>query len=75
MKSCRVEELPPATFDLITSRAVTDTELLLKLSAPYTKPGSLLLFYKGEKVFDEVDPSLTHRIIRTEKRHYLLIEK
>ena len=75
VKSCRVEELPPATFDLITSRAVTDTELLLKLSAPYTKPGSLLLFYKGEKVFDEVDPSLTHRIIRTEKRHYLLIEK
>ena len=75
VKSCRVEELPPATYDLVTSRAVTDTELLLKLSAPYTCEGSLLLFYKGEKVFDEVDASLKHRIIRTEKRHYLLIEK
>jgi 16S rRNA (guanine527-N7)-methyltransferase len=75
VKSCRVEELPPCTFDLVTSRAVTDTELLLKLSAPYTKAGSLLLFYKGEKVFDEVDASVKHRIIRTEKRHYLLIEK
>ena len=75
VKSCRVEELPPCSFDLVTSRAVTDTQLLLKLSGPYTREGSLLLFYKGEKVFDEVDASLKHRIIQTDKRHYLLIEK
>lgn len=75
VKSCRVEELPPCSFDLVTSRAVTDTQLLLKLSAPYLHEGSLLLFYKGEKVFDEVDPSLKHRIIKTDKRHYLLIER
>ena len=75
VKSCRVEELPPCSFDLVTSRAVTDTRLLLELSGPYTKEGSLLLFYKGEKVFEEVDASLKHRIIKTDKRHYLLIEK
>ncbi|MDX1295985.1 MAG: 16S rRNA (guanine(527)-N(7))-methyltransferase RsmG, partial [Sulfurimonadaceae bacterium] len=34
VKSCRVEELPPCSFELVTSRAVTDTQLLLKLSAP-----------------------------------------
>jgi 16S rRNA (guanine527-N7)-methyltransferase len=75
VKSCRVEELPPCSFELVTSRAVTDTQLLLKLSAPYTEKGSLLLFYKGEKVFDEVSPELNHQVIQTEKRHYLLIEK
>lgn len=75
VKSCRVEELPPCSFELVTSRAVTDTQLLLELSAPYTQKGSLLLFYKGEKVFDEVNPELNHKVIQTEKRHYLLIEK
>jgi 16S rRNA (guanine527-N7)-methyltransferase len=74
VKSCRVEELPPCHFDLVTSRAVTDTRLLLKLSTPYTRPGALLLFYKGEKVFEEIDAALDHRIIRTGKRHYLLIK-
>lgn len=75
VKSCRVEALEPQTFDLITSRAVTDTEMLLKLSEPFCAPGTLLLFYKGERVFEEVDPALHHRIIRTQNRHYLIIEK
>ncbi len=73
VKSCRVEELEPEPMELITSRAVTDTKLLLKLSQPFMAQGTLLLFYKGEKVFAEVDPSLKHRIIQTDKRHYLLI--
>ncbi|MEA3373372.1 MAG: 16S rRNA (guanine(527)-N(7))-methyltransferase RsmG [Campylobacterota bacterium] len=74
VKSCRVEELEPEPMELITSRAVTDTKLLLKLSQPFMVQGTLLLFYKGEKVFEEVDPSLKHQIIQTDKRHYLLIE-
>lgn len=79
VESCRVEELKPQRFDLVTSRAVTDTRMLLDLSEPYTSKGTLLLFYKGEKVFDEVDAtvegSLNYRVIQTQKRHYLLIEK
>ena len=71
----RVEALPPKSYDIVTSRAVTDTQLLLQLSAPYTRDGSLLLFYKGEKVFDEVDPSLDYEIIETHHRHYLIIKK
>ena len=74
VKACRVEELEPYPVDLVTSRAVTDTTLLLKLSRPFIKKETRLLFYKGEKVFDEVDPNLNHRIIQTDKRHYLLIE-
>ncbi len=73
--NCRVEALPPQHFELITSRAVTDTQMLMGLSAPFRAPGTLLLFYKGEKVYDEVDPALAHRIIKANKRHYLLIEE
>lgn len=75
VENCRVEELKPKVYDLITSRAVTDTKMLMKLSEPFVQKGSRLLFYKGEKVFDEVDPSLKHRIIQTGNRHYLIIER
>jgi 16S rRNA (guanine527-N7)-methyltransferase len=74
VENCRVEELAPKAYDLVTSRAVTDTKMLMKLSEPFVRKGSQLLFYKGEKVFDEVDPSLKHRIIHTGNRHYLIIE-
>ena len=72
--NCRVEELEPRPIDLVTSRAVTDTKMLMKLSAPFISKGSKLLFYKGERVFDEVDASLKHQIIQTQNRHYLIIE-
>jgi len=72
--NCRVEELEPRPIDLVTSRAVTDTKMLMQLSKPFLHEGSRLLFYKGEKVFDEVDPSFKHQIIQTDKRHYLVIE-
>lgn len=72
--NCRVEELEPRPIELVTSRAVTDTKMLMQLSKPFVHKGSRLLFYKGEKVFDEVDPALKHQIIQTDKRHYLVIE-
>lgn len=69
----RVEALPPQHFDLITSRAVTDTKILLQLSAPFRDDRTMLLFYKGENVYNEVPEALPYRIIETEARHYLLI--
>ncbi len=72
--NCRVEELEPRPIELVTSRAVTDTKMLMQLSKPFVHEGSRLLFYKGEKVFDEVDPALKHQIIQTKNRHYLIIE-
>jgi 16S rRNA (guanine527-N7)-methyltransferase len=74
VKSCRVEELQEGSFDLITSRAVTDTAMLLQLSHSHIKKGTLILFYKGEQVFDEVDESLDYEIIKTKNRHYLKIQ-
>ena len=72
--NCRVEELEPQPIDLVTSRAVTDTKMLMQLSAPFISKGSKLLFYKGERVFEEVDASLNHKIIQTQNRHYLIID-
>jgi 16S rRNA (guanine527-N7)-methyltransferase len=74
VKAIRVEQLDPQPYDLITSRAVTDTNMLLKLSEPFRQSGSLLLFYKGEKVYDEVSELSNYKIIEMVNRHYLLIE-
>lgn len=74
VKAIRVEQLTQQPYDLITSRAVTDTNMLLKLSEPFRQKGSLLLFYKGEKVYDEVSELSNYKIIEMVNRHYLLIE-
>ena len=69
----RVEEMDSEIFSLITSRAVTDTKMLLRLSGNFRDQNSMLLFYKGERVFDEVDENINHKIIEVKNRHYLLI--
>ena len=73
----RVEQMEPKIFNIITSRAVTDTKMLLKLSENFRDKDSKLLFYKGERVYDEVDEgvesSMQHKVIETKNRHYLLL--
>ncbi|EDZ61767.1 glucose inhibited division protein [Sulfurimonas gotlandica GD1] len=69
----RVEDMEAEIFDIVTSRAVTDTQMLLNLSKNFRDEKSKLLFYKGERVYDEVDESIKHKIIKTKNRHYLLI--
>ena len=73
VENCRVEALEARTFDLITSRAVTDTAMLMKLSEPFRNADTMALFFKGENVYDELPSDLPFRIIETESRHYLLI--
>lgn len=77
VKICRVEALEAGTFELITSRAVTQTKMLLELSRPFRDEKTMLLFYKGEKVYDEVEDAATsyeHEVIKAANRHYLLIK-
>ena len=72
----RVEEMEPKIFEMITSRAVTDTKMLLKLSENFRDKSTKFLFYKGQKVFDEVQDGvrdMQHKIIETNNRHYLLL--
>jgi len=74
VKRSKVENLEAEHYDLITSRAVTDTKLLLSLSEKFRDERTHLLFYKGEKVYEEVPTDLEHEVIETNKRHYLLIK-
>jgi len=69
----RVEDMDSETFELVTSRAVTDTQMLLELSKNFRNKDSKILFYKGENVYNEVDESMNYKIIKKPHRHYLLI--
>ena len=71
----RVETMESEIFDLITSRAVTDTKMLLNLSSKLRNKDTKFLFYKGERVFDEVERTegMMHKIIQSNNRHYLLL--
>ena len=72
----KVEQMEPKIFDMITSRAVTDTKMLLELSQNFYDSKTKFLFYKGEKVFDEVanaTQKMRHKVIERDNRHYLLL--
>jgi 16S rRNA (guanine527-N7)-methyltransferase len=71
----RVEEMEGEVFELITSRAVTDTKMLLDLSKKLRNRDTKFLFYKGERVFDEVEATeaMAYKIIEKQNRHYLLL--
>ncbi|PHR56346.1 MAG: 16S rRNA (guanine(527)-N(7))-methyltransferase RsmG [Arcobacter sp.] len=71
----RIEEVSPVSYDFITSRAVTETKTLMDFAQPFIKKGTLLLFFKGERVYDEIADAEHVKIIKTDKRHYLLIER
>ncbi|WP_187647254.1 16S rRNA (guanine(527)-N(7))-methyltransferase RsmG [Nitrosophilus labii] len=72
----RVEELPAEPFDLITSRAVAKTFFLIELCRTFIKKDTILLFYKGEEVDNEVEElkDFSFDIIRRGKRRYLFIK-
>lgn len=69
----RVQDIPHEIFELVTSRAVTNTDMLLSLSENFRDENSKLLFYKGERVYNEISSEIKHKVIKTKNRHYLLI--
>jgi len=74
----RVENIHHEPFDLITSRAVTDTKLLLKLTQNISDKNTSYLFYKGSKVFDELEAlqnQQNYDIVQKNKRNYLWIHQ
>jgi 16S rRNA (guanine527-N7)-methyltransferase len=73
----RVEQVAHAPFDLVSSRAVTHTGLLLELTASVSDAHTQYLFYKGSRVFDEieaVDRQLDYDIVQKNRRNYLYIK-
>jgi 16S rRNA (guanine527-N7)-methyltransferase len=73
----RVEDYENEPFSLISSRAVTDTKMLLDLTFHLQNESTKFLFYKGEQVFSEleaVDSRLDYDIIEKNQRNYLYIK-
>jgi len=64
-------------FELITSRAVTNTKMLLSLTEHLRDEDTRLLFYKGEQLSSElelVDLPIYYDIIEKQQRNYLYIK-
>ncbi len=73
----RVENLKHEPFELITSRAVTNTKLLLELSKNISNTDTKYLFYKGSRVFDEISDvqhQFDYDIVQKNQRNYLYIK-
>lgn len=75
--SKRVEELSEIKVDLVTSRAVTNTKLLLDLTKNISKENTSFLFYKGSLLDTEVqEAKLENCIIKKRKdRNYLYLQR
>ena len=73
----RVEKVAQEPFDLISSRAVTNTALLLSLTEHLSTSQTEYLFYKGSRVFEEIDAverQLDYDIVQKNQRNYLYIK-
>lgn len=70
----RVEDIEPFEVDMITSRAVTKVEDLLKLSKNFLHEGIEILLYKGQNVYKEVKNIANYEIIQKDDRTYLRIK-
>ena len=74
----RVEFVMHEPFELISSRAVTNTKLLLDLTKEVSYSNTEYLFYKGSRVFDEVadvQHQLNYDIVQKNQRNYLYIKR
>jgi len=73
----RVELVVHEPFEMISSRAVTNTKLLLDLTKSISDRKTEYLFYKGSRVFDEVadvQHKLDYDIVQKNQRNYLYIK-
>lgn len=70
----RVEKITPWPVDFISSRAVSNTKMLISLCQGYITPKSTLLFYKGEYVEEEIKGLNNCEIHQNEKRYYLTMK-
>jgi len=70
----RVEKVSAWSADLICSRAVTNTKMLISLCKGFITTLTTLLFYKGEYVEEEIKGLSNCEIYRREKRYYLIMK-
>ena len=72
----RVEKVEDLNVDLITSRAVTNTNLLLDITNNIKEENSSYLFYKGSLVQEEIEQAKVNNytLVNRKDRNYLYIK-
>jgi 16S rRNA (guanine527-N7)-methyltransferase len=74
----RVENLDHSRFDLITSRAVTNTSLLIELTSKMSDANTSYLFYKGSLCNEEIKEAQleNYEVFKVgEHRNYLYMKR
>ncbi len=71
----RVEDIEKLKIDLITSRAVTNIDLLFKISKNLIDKETKFLFYKGSNVESEITREFDYQIINRDMRNYIFIRQ
>lgn len=74
IKNQRIEDEKDMIYDLVVSRAVTKTELLLDLSKNITDEKTTYLLFKGSNLEDEKYKNFHHEIFEKGSRKYLFIK-
>jgi len=73
----RVEKVKDLKVDLVTSRAVTNTSLLLDITKDIVNESASYLFYKGSMLNDELEVASVnknYKIVNRNDRNYLYIK-
>jgi len=73
----RAEEVKPNSYDLITSRAVTNTALLMDITKHLASGNTEYLFYKGSLVDEEIKDARikNYEIVNIGDRNYLYFRR
>ncbi len=72
--SQRVEKVDAFGVDLICSRAVTKTDILMDICKSFIDKDTVLLFYKGSSVDEEIGKIKNHTIHKRGNRSYLILK-
>lgn len=72
--NARIENEKPFKADFISSRAVSQIDILLKLCIRYIHKDTKILLYKGSSVQKELENLKNYSIIQNNNRNYILIE-
>lgn len=72
--SQRVEKVKAFKVDLICSRAVTKTDVLIDICKDFISEETILLFYKGSSVDEELSNIKNYEMHNRGKRNYLILK-
>jgi len=70
----RIEQIEPFKVDLITSRAVKNTEFLIDLSCEFIDENTQMLLYKGQKAEEEIKNINAEKKIIKDKLNYVILK-